>query len=97
MADSLHLVLSFQTEMPGDPPGQPGPPPAPKVVAPKTIKCVRKVRVGANIDTSLETARLIICLCLTTPAHPPPPRDGSGERLLQLLKILYKEKVQKVQ
>ena len=66
----MHLVLSFQTEMPGDPPGQPGPPPAPKVVAPKTIKCVRKVRVGANIDTSLETARADH---LSLPQHPGTP------------------------
>ena len=93
MADSLHLVLSFQTEMPGDPPGQPGPPPAPKVVAPKTIKCVRKVRVGANIDTSLETARADH---LSVPHHPGTPSTTKRVRLLQLPKILYKEKVQKV-
>ena len=55
--------------MPGDPPGQPGPPPAPKVVAPKTIKCVRKVRGGGQYWYQPRDGQGWSFVCVSPPRH----------------------------
>ena len=46
--------------MPKEPPEKDAPPPAPKFVAPKTIKCVRKVRKPCAYRVSLKKGRLKI-------------------------------------
>ena len=44
--------------MPKEPPEKDAPPPEPKFVAPKTIKCVRKVRKPCAYRVSLKKERL---------------------------------------